>query len=149
MATSTRRDSIVNAFATLIKSIDGTTPFVSNLYENVYPKLYFWDEVEEYPFVSIVAGQERREYLPGGFKWGFLSINIRVFVQDEDAQTKLEQIFEDIEVLLDANNNLQYGTTAQEECTDIRILSITTDEGLLNPLGVGEMVVEVRYTILT
>jgi len=149
MATSTRRDAIVNVLVELFKTIDGTSPFVSNLYDNVKPKLVFWDEVSEYPFVSIVAGGERREYLPGGFKWGLLDIKIRIYAKDEEAKTRLEEIFEDVEILLDANNNLQFGATSEEVCTDIRILSITDDEGLLNPIGVGEMILEVRYPILT
>lgn len=90
-------------------------------------------------------GGEVREYLPGNFKWSFLTVNIRIYVSDEFARERLEEIFDDIEVVLDSNNTLTL--QGNDLCTDIRILSITDDEGVLNPIGVGEMTLEVRYGI--
>jgi len=91
------------------------------------------------------AGSEVREYLPGGFKWAFLTVNIRVYVQDEDAKYRIEEIFDDIETVIDDNNTLTL--EGNDLCTDIRILSLTDDEGVLSPLGVGEITLEVRYGV--
>lgn len=140
------RQKIVNQLVELLKTnLNGTSPYITNLYENVKPRQIFIDEVTDFPTVCIHSGSEAREYLPGGFKWAFLTINIRVYVEDEDAKSVLEQVFEDIESVLDANNTLT--VDGNDLCTDIRIISLSDDEGVLNPLGVGEILLEVRYGI--
>ena len=139
-----RRQQIVAQIASLISSnLTGESPYVTNLYGNVKPKQIFWDEVNDYPTVCVYSGQESREYLPGDFKWSFLTVNIRIYVNSEDAKEDIEQIFDDIEGVLDNNNTLTL--EGNDLCTDIRILSLADDEGLLAPLGVGEMALEVRY----
>ena len=142
-----KRTKIIQAFVELFKRIDGTQEYKANLYNNVEGKLVFWDEVKEYPLVCMTAGSETREYLPGNFKWGYLQVNIRIYVKDDDAKTQLENIFSDIEMLLDANNSLIIGDNEEDICTDIRILSISDDEGLLRPHGVGEITVQVQYPV--
>ncbi len=65
----TRRISIVTALAEKFKVINGTGTFKSDLSDNSYPKLRFWDEVQDFPCVYSTAGSELREYLPGDFTW--------------------------------------------------------------------------------
>jgi len=139
------RSAIVNALITKLKDIDGSGSFNVDLANNVTNKLIFWDEVNDFPYVSVVAGNEVREYLPGGFKWGMLGVNIRMYVYGEEPLDELEKVLYDIETQLDANNVLTYDTGKQTE--QITILSIATDEGLLAPYGVGEITAEVRYQL--
>ena len=139
------RSAIVNALITKLKLIDGTGAMNVDLANNVTNKLIFWDEVNDFPYVSVVAGNEVREYLPGGFKWGMLGLNIRMYVYGEEPLDELEKVLYDIETQIDANNNLTYDTGKQTE--QLTILSIATDEGLLTPYGVGEITLEVRYQI--
>lgn len=143
----TKRQKIVTALVNLIKQIDGRDPYDSNLYGRVKDKLVFWDEVGEYPLVCLNASTELRDYQTAGVNWGFLTVTIRIYVKGDDAKDKLENIFGDIEHLLYTNNNLQFGDNGEEVCTDIQIMSISDDEGLLAPLGVGEMVLEIQYPI--
>lgn len=141
-----RRNQIIEEFVRLFKNnLNGNSPYITRSYDNVFPRLIFWDEVNDYPTICIYAGSETREYLPGDFKWAFLSVNIRFYVDGEDAKEQIENLFVDIETLLDANNTITINNF--ELCTDIRILSISDDEGLLSPKGVGEMVLEVRYEV--
>ena len=70
---------------------------------------------------------------------------IRLYVYDEEPNEMLEKALVDIETQLDANNILTYDTGKSTE--QISILSITTDEGLLAPYGVGEIALEVRYEV--
>jgi hypothetical protein len=78
------RSAIVNAIITELKKIDGSGDYSVDLANNVTNKLVFWDEVNDFPYVSVVAGSENREYLPGGFKWGYLGITIRIYVYGEE-----------------------------------------------------------------
>lgn len=142
-----KRTQIVNALVTKIKGINGVSPYLSNLFTNVEAKLVFWDEVKDYPFVFVTSGQESREYLPGGFKWGNLVVTIRIYVKSENSFSELESIFADLERIIDSNGHLEY--SAGNTTEDVRILSINTDEGLLAPIGVGEMTLLIMYDLET
>ena len=144
----TKRRKIVDAVVEKIKLINGQHPYNSNVFNNVSGKLKFLDEIEEYPKVCIVAGDEVREYQTAGFKWRFLTLSIRAYVRnEEDAQEELATLFEDIEKIVDENDALVYDTSVipNGTSTSMTIDSISTDEGVIAPLGIGEMLVTVRY----
>jgi hypothetical protein len=145
----TRRTSIVTALAEKFKIIDGTSSYKTDLSGNSYPKLKFWDEVQDFPCVYLTAGTEVREYMPSDFTWGYLNISVKVYVRSEsEAQQQLENLLDDLENVLDANRVLVYDTTNNLSTTEILIQSITTDEGLLAPYGVGEINLQVRYALV-
>jgi hypothetical protein len=144
---TTRRLGIVSALVAQLKEINGQDSYLTNLYENVSPRLKFWDEVEEFPAVHLNAGSETREYQGGGYKDRFLSVTIRCYVQDEDSVQALDELMEDVETVIEENSRLAYtdrqGNTQYTQ--QITVVSVDTDEGVLEPLGVGEMLIEVRY----
>lgn len=144
---TTRRSAIVGALVEKLQEINGSGSFNTELNENVSPRLKFWDEVEEFPAVHLNAGSETREYQAGGYKDRFLSVTLRCYVHDDDSVLALDELLEDIETVLEDNSRLAYtdkaGTTQYTQ--QITIVSIDTDEGVLEPLGVGELLVEVRY----
>jgi hypothetical protein len=145
----TRRISVVKALAEKFKIIDGTGSFKTNLFNNSYPKLKFWDEVQDFPCVYLTAGTEIRDYMPADFTWGFLNVSIKVYVRSEnEAQEQLEDLLDDLEKVIHDNRVLVYDTTNNLSTTEILIQSITTDEGLLAPYGVGEINVQVRYALV-
>ena len=144
----TKRTKIAEALANKLKEIDGSHPFNINIFDNVATKMVFLDEIEQYPKVCVIAGDETREYLPDGYKWRFLNLTIRAYINNEDdAQEELALLLEDIERIIDENDALVYDDTVNpnESTTSLTIESIGTDEGVIQPLGIGEMVVEVRY----
>ena len=144
----TARKKIANALTEKIKLLNGNHPYNTNVSGNVTSKLIFLDEIQQYPKVCVVAGAESREYQPGEFKWRFLQISIRAYVHNEnDAQEELSLLFEDIERVIDDNDVLTYDDTVSPNLstTNMVIQSITTDEGALAPLAIGEMSIEVRY----
>lgn len=144
---ATRRQAIVNALVDKLKVINGNGEYLTNLFNNVHPRLKFWDEIEEFPAVHLNAGSETREYQGGGYKDRFMSVTLRCYVNSEDAVEDLDKLLEDVEVVLEDNSRLQYidrkGVTQYTH--QITIISIDTDEGVLEPYGVGEMTIEVRY----
>jgi hypothetical protein len=111
--------------------------------------LKFWDEVSDFPAIYMSTGSETREYLPAGFKWGFLGISLKLYVKGENPAQELENLLEDVEKVIDTNRTLVYDTeTAGAQTTEILINSIVTDEGLLEPYGVGEVNITVQYPVL-
>ena len=105
---TTRRQSIVNSLVEKLKGINGTGNFLTNVYNNVSPRLKFWDEVEDFPSLHLNAGSETRDYQGGGYKDRFLSLSIRAYVKEEDAVEALDKLLEDIETVVETNSRLQY-----------------------------------------
>lgn len=144
---STRRYAIIDALVVLFKRIDGTGHFLSSLNRNVFSKLKFYDEVTDFPTVCVTASNESRQYQAGGYRDRYLEVRLMVFVNEENPLKKCEAILEDIETLIEDNGRLAYiDRQGQTQFThDITILSISTDEGTLDPISIGEMSLRVHY----
>ena len=99
------------------------------------------------PAIHLNAGSETREYQGNGYKDRFLSITVRCYVNSDNAVEALSDLLEDVETVLEDNSRLQYtDRTGETQYTQqITVASIDTDEGVLEPLGVGELSIEVRY----
>ena len=72
--------------------------------------------------------------------------------EEEDAipmmeSIDLDELLEDVETVLEENSRfIYYDRMGLEQVTQqITIISIDTDEGVLDPLGVAEILIEVRY----
>ena len=143
---TSRRSGISRALADKLALIDGRGLYHQAVAETS-PRLKFWDEVEEFPAIHLNAGSESREYQAGGYKDRFLNLTVRCYVNQEDAVEALDELLEDVETVLEENSRLKYhDRNGKEQFTrQITIISIDTDEGVLEPLGVGEILIEVRY----
>lgn len=144
---TTRRLAIVEALAEKLKLINGQGEYLTNLYGNVVPRLKFWDEVETFPAIHLNAGSETRDYQGGGYKDRYLTVTLRCYVNEEDAVIALESLLEDVETVLENHSRLEYIDKKgfPQYTQQITIISIDTDEGVLEPLGVAEVIIEVRY----
>jgi hypothetical protein len=144
---TTRRRAIVEALAIELEQINGMQPFRTAV-STVERRLKFWDEVVEFPAIHIGAGTETREYDGGGFRFRFLRITIRCYVSDDnDVIEALEELLEDVETVLEDKDPLTYydSTGASHSTVQTTIGTVDTDEGVLEPLGVGEITLEIRY----
>ena len=138
--------ALVNALKT---QINGTVPYKIDLVNNAIDRLKYWDEINDFPFICAVAGNEVREYLPGQFKWGHLGISLKIYVKSEDSNAELENLLEDVERVIDSNRQIAYDPSNPNlRTTEILISSIVTDEGLLAPYGIGEINIKVQYQVL-
>ena len=144
---TTRRSAIIDSLVTKLKTINGTGNFLTDLYDEVHPRLKFWDEVETFPAIHLNAGSESRVYQGGGYKDRYLNITIRCYVKETDATEALDRLIEDVETVLEENGQLSYVDRQENTQTthDILIISIDTDEGVLEPFGVAEILVQVHY----
>jgi len=145
---STRRRAIVGAIAEkLQQSLTGSAPFRTAV-QDVSPRLRFWDETTEFPSIQVGAGGETRQYDGGGFRFRFLRVTIRCYVNDStDVILALEELLEDVETVMEDYDPITYfdSTGTSQSTIQTTILTVDTDEGVLEPLGVGEIVVEIRY----
>ncbi len=143
---TSRRSGITKALADKLALIDGRGLYKQAVAETS-PRLKFWDEIETFPAVHLNAGSETRQYQTGGYKDRFLNVTVRCYVNEEDSVAALDELLEDVETVLEENSRLKYhDRNGLEQYThQITIISIDTDEGVLDPLGVGEILIEVRY----
>ena len=144
---TSRRIAIIDALVEKLEEIDGSGNYRTDLNGNVSRRLKFWDEVDEFPAIHISAGAETREYLGAQNKTRFMQVTLRCYVNDEDSVEALEGLMEDVETVLDTHSRLRYVDRKYDfQYTQlITVLSLDTDEGVLEPLGGGEIVCEVRY----
>jgi hypothetical protein len=143
---TSRRFAITSALADKIKEIDGRGVYYNSIAE-VSPYLKFMDEIVQHPAVHLNAGSESREYLAGGVKNRFLNVTLRLYVDQENSVEALDELIQDVELVLEDNSQLAYlDRNGNTQCTQqTTIISIDTDEGLLDPLGAAEILIEVRY----
>jgi len=142
------RTSILKALAIKLSELSIANGYNTDL-AVVKPFLKFWDEISDFSAIYMSAGSETREYLPSSFKWGFLSISLKLYVKGEFPAEQLELLFEDVEKCIDNNRTLVYDSTKPgAQTTEILINSLVSDEGLLEPYGVGEVNIVVQYPVL-
>ena len=146
------RSGITLAIADKLKILlNGEGDYISNLYGNIDNKVKHFDDVQDFPYVSITPGAETRDDMPSNHTWSTLTVNITLYVSsEENAQEELESLITDVENFLDTNIQLSYNVITSEgiitsKTTDNSIVSITTDEGILDPLALGQIVVNVLY----
>ena len=145
-AQTTRRSGILNALAELFERIDGGDGYNTDLTGTISTRMKFWDEVDVFPSLHMSAGTETREYYGGGQKFRFLTVTLRVYVNADDPIQELEEALEDIETVIDDAGHFNYSATeGTQNIMQTTVVSISTDEGVLAPLGVGEMILEIRY----
>lgn len=90
---------------------------------------FLWvDEISNFPSVQCVSRGETITHQGGGVRRVTLAIEVRGFTWDRDVAGRGETLADDIE---HAINHFQ-----DPDIDDLRILSIQTDEGLNEPLGV-------------
>ncbi|AFB84004.1 hypothetical protein VPT02_153 [Vibrio phage VPT02] len=145
------RDKIVEVMKQEL-SDQNLDKYYTDIDMNVHNKNLYLDQVETFPAITVGLGPERPEYQPGGFRWMFLTLTIRAYVKSEDrADEELELLIQDIKTFIDTHEDIEYTITTPQgaekkyEATQMTVISINTDEGILHPMGIGEVAIEIRY----
>ena len=147
---TSRRTEIVNFLVTRLKEIDGQASpfdgsytFNTNLFNNVFRKLKFLDEVNDFPSLYIAAGTEIRDFNSKSLTVATLDVTIRAYVYGEDnSQSLADDVVQDIEHVI-----YSIGDNSDKGILDITIESISTDEGLAIPYGLAEAQLTVVYRL--
>lgn len=146
------RSAIPKAYVNKLKQeLTGTGSFITNIYGNVYDRMMHFQDIQNFPTITVTPGPEQREDMPSNFTLCTLEVAVRIYVLNQDnAQGELEKVIGDLEKFFDNNLDIEYnlemnnGSISRKTISNT-ILSITTDEGLLSPQGVGEILLSVEY----
>ena len=145
-----RRTEIVQFIVARLKEIDGeispydsSYTFVTNVFDNVFRKIKFLDEVNDFPSLYVSAGTEIRDFLSENLTVATLDVIIRAYVYGEDnSQTLSDDLVQDVEHII-----YSLGDNPDKGILDITIDNITTDEGLAVPYGIAEIELSVVYRL--
>tara|TARA_S200002703_G_scaffold82184_2_gene70823 strand:- start:2075 stop:2527 length:453 start_codon:yes stop_codon:yes gene_type:complete len=147
---ASRRKEIVEFVRDELKNINGGTStyngvynYNNNLFNNVYRKLRFLDEVNDFPAIYIAAGTEIRNFESKDLTVAILDVTIRAYVYGEDnSQSLADDLVQDIEhVIYSLEDRSDIGIQ------DITIDNISTDEGLAHPYGLAEIELTTVYRL--
>ena len=145
-----RRTDIIDFLVTNLKEIDGVQSgfdssytYTTNIFNNVYRKIKFLDEVNDFPALYLNAGTEIRDFNTKSLTVATLDVTIRAYVfGEDDAQTKVDDLIQDIEHVI-----YNLGDNSDKGIFDIQIDNITADEGLIEPYGLAEIVLTIQYRL--
>ena len=148
MAYGRRRD-IASKIKTILEQIDGgSSPYNSDyifsfdISNRVRRGHKFIDEVNDFPSVSFALGTETRIYNDYNNVNAELDISIWIYVNSATPNKDLEKLSQDIEHVLDSAS-----ISSDTGIMDIDIDIISNDEGLLAPIGFGELFITVLYQL--
>ena len=116
--------------------------FKSDLHLNVYKGFKFIDEINDFPSIYTNSGLEQRIYNTSNLTESVVTTTIRCYVYGQDPQQQLSNIIEDIEHVI---YHMTLDTEIQAQ--DITIKEIITDSGLLEPYGMAEIFLNIRFEI--
>lgn len=101
------------------------------------------DEINDWPAITFTPGNESRTHFGGGTRWGQTLIQLRGYTYDDtvDAMTAAESLARSIEDTID---RFRYAHPSLN-VVQMRVLSIRTDEGIMEPYGIADLSIELTY----
>jgi hypothetical protein len=73
-------------------------------------------------------------------------MSVRIYTQEEEHADELNNFLEAIEDIVEINQNITYDDNGNQ-IFESKVQGITTDQGVMAPLGVGEINFILRYPI--
>jgi len=147
---ASRRTEITDFLVSQLKEIDGAVSgfnsgytYSQNLFDNVFRRVKFLDEVNDFPALYVSAGTEIRDFNSKSLTVATLDVTIRAYVYGEDdSQSLIDNVTNDIEHVI-----YSIGDNSDKGILDITIDSITSDEGLATPYGLAEVELTIVYRL--
>ncbi len=125
-----------------VSPFDSSYRFLSDLHENVYSGFKYIDEINDFPTMFATSPKETRKYNTHLNTEAIVTSVLRYYVYSDDAETKLSDIFQDVEHIV---YNMRVPN--QYKSLDIVIDNFITDSGLLKPYGMAEIFLSSRFEI--
>lgn len=148
--------TILNQLVTHIKGINGQVstvigcPFSPytykiNLSNNVFSKLVFLDEINDFPTIMLYQDNiEQRQYNETGNVLGSVSLRLRAYVYQDEGYKQIDDLIEDMQYAI---NSFKYTIYDNANLYDVRITQVSTDEGLMDPYGLAEISFTLVYKL--
>ena len=125
-----RRSIVVSS---LISSIAETTG------ASGHRGMRFLHEVNSFPAFYVHAGSERRVHISDGVRYALLDVSIRGYQWSDDLDT-IETFARNIETAVSS-----FYRSSRDIVEEARVVSLSTDEGVLSPYGAVDLSVTILY----
>lgn len=113
-----------------------------NVFKNVFNGLKFIDQINDFPAIYLNAGTETYNYDSKTATTAMMNIMIRIYSYEENSVSNLEDIVDDVVHVIE-----RIGYTQDNRIINCRVVSVDTDSGLLEPYGLGEVMITVMYDV--
>lgn len=128
------------------------TKYFHDIYDNVHTRSFLISEVPSYPAITVTPGPEGFEYQPSGVRWTTQLFYIRAYYKDEyDSERQMQLLIRDLKKVVDTPEKLQYTISNPDGSEETRFVTVdkldgvTTDEGVLRPVAIGELSIFLKY----
>lgn len=148
-------ESLVEKIKTELCEENKGSKYFTDIDRQVFKGNKSFEEISEFPAISVCVGTEKYddEESTRFTRFTDLAIYIRMYVKGSgETQEKLSPLVQDLKTLLDTCTDMQYnierpdGEVVEESLLDLTLHELITDEGVLDPYGIGELNLTVRYT---
>ena len=103
------------------------------------------DEINDWPTRCFTPGNESRTHFGAGLRWATTLIQLRGYTYDDgvDAMAAAEDLARSIEDIVD-----QFRASHPSlNVVQMRVQSIRTDEGVMEPYGIADLLIELTYEV--
>lgn len=124
--------------------LDHEYTFELDCHKNVYPSYKFLEEINDFPTICFYVLEETVAHIGHGVRYKTAAINLRGYVHEalgeyEDSNWWAEALIDDIDHVL------KYMRSRNPCFVDVRLLEVSTDEGIMAPYGVVDAMIAVTY----
>lgn len=113
-----------------------------SVFKNVFNGLKYLDQINDFPSIYLQAGQEVYNYESKSATTASMEIMIRIYAYEENGMHALEDIADDVAHVIE-----RISFTQENRIMNCRVISVDTDNGLLDPYGLGEIRIDVLYDV--
>lgn len=109
---------------------------------HVYRGFRWLDQINDFPTICYNIQSSRLVHVGANDRYYSCSVALRAYVRGEDPQALLDQILLDIE---DVTQSFRDAASPSLEVVDARVDSVSSDEGVMAPIGVADMRITISY----
>jgi hypothetical protein len=131
-----RRVDILNSFTATLQAIPTLPP-------NAVVRGFKWlDQINSFPYITYNVQDSALVHISNNIRYYAMEIALRAYVRGESSQALLDDIMIDLE---NAIIHFQSVAAPALGVVEARIVSVDSDEGLMDPNGVTDMRIRITY----
>ena len=142
---------MLEIFTEELRLIDGGTSVFDNNYrfefdchEKVFPHFKFLEEINDFPTICFYVVEETIAHIGADVRYKTAVIDVRGYVHEALGEEESSNYW--AEALLDDIEHVLQHIRRKHPCfIDVRIVNLSTDEGIMEPYGVANMLLTVTY----
>jgi hypothetical protein len=133
-----RRSEILQEYTATLAGAN----YLDNAIAHVYRGFRWLDQINDFPTISYNIQSSSLVHIGANDRYYSCSVALRAYVRGEDPQALLDQILLDIE---DVTQSFRDVASPSLEVVDARVDSVSSDEGVMAPIGVADMRITISY----